>query len=178
MKTISLLLSLITISIASAQNAETINIPEGIVYNYGGANLNERATKLINDNLSNNNYYTILTNNFVVGPELWKRFQKIKKLQKMKGDVSLRVNRVQHSAKLSQNLDDSKLIWDEFRKEITGPYKIRKANEKELKYFWSVISFNIDEPLLVVETENHNYILNLLQSNLKLLWLDEAPRSE
>lgn len=178
MKRISLLLSVITINIASAQNVEKINIPKGIVYNYGDNNLNDKAKKLIHDNLSNNPDYSILKENFILGPQLWKRFKNIEKLQKIKGNVAFQVDDVQLSGKMSQSLKDSKLIWDEFRKEIKGDYKIRKANEQELKYYWSVISFDIDEPLLIVETENHNYILNFLKSNLKLLWLDEAPKSE
>lgn len=76
---------------------------------------------------------------------------------------------------MSQTLEESKIIWDEFRNEVSQDYIIRKANEKELIYYWSVISFDIDEPLLIVETKNHNYILNFLKGNLKLMWLDEAP---
>ncbi|MFN8296231.1 MAG: hypothetical protein U0T69_08550 [Chitinophagales bacterium] len=68
---------------------------------------------------------------------------------------------------MSQDINDSKIIWDEFKKEISQDYKIRKANEDELKYYWSVISFDIDEPLLIVETNEHNYILNLLKEDLK-----------
>jgi hypothetical protein len=77
---------------------------------------------------------------------------------------------------MSQNVNDSKIMWDEFKKEVSKDYTIRKANEDELKYYWSVISFDIDEPLLIIETKEHNYILNLLRKDLKLMWLDEAPR--
>jgi hypothetical protein len=79
---------------------------------------------------------------------------------------------------MSQDLNDSKIIWDEFRNEVSQNYLIRKANEEELKYYWSVISFDIDEPLLIIETKEHNYILNILKNNLKLMWLDEAPKSQ
>jgi len=177
MKKIYLLFSLITINSISAQNIETINIPKGVVYNYADNNLNDKAKQLIIKNLEKNKY-SILEERLIVGPELWKRFQKIEKLQKIKGNITFHVDNLQLSGKFSPTLSDAKLIWDEFKKEITGSYKIRKANEQELKYYWSVISFDIDEPLLIVETENHNYILNFLKSNLKLLWLDEAPKSE
>ncbi|TPD66862.1 hypothetical protein [Flavobacterium microcysteis] len=177
MKKIYLLFSLITINSISAQNIETINIPKGVVYNYVDNNLNDKAKQLIIKNLEKNKY-SILEEHLIVGPELWKRFQKIEKLQKIKGNITFVVDDLKLSGKYSPTLNDTKLIWDEFKKEITGNYKIRKANEHELKYYWSVISFDIDEPLLIVETENHNYILNFLKSNLKLLWLDEAPKLE
>ena len=77
---------------------------------------------------------------------------------------------------ISQNINDSKIIWDEFKKEVAQGYTIRKANEFELRYYWTVISFDIDEPLLIVETKHHNYILDLKKNDLKLMWLDEAPK--
>ncbi|KLT70319.1 hypothetical protein AB674_08025 [Flavobacterium sp. ABG] len=40
------------------------------------------------------------------------------------------------------------------------------------------MSFDIDEPLLIIETKEHNYILNILKKKLKLLWLDEAPKKD
>ena len=82
--------------------------------------------------------------------------------------MSFHVDDLILEGKMSQDINDSKIIWNEFRKEITENYIIRKANEQELRYYWSVISFDIDEPLLIVETKNHNYILNVLKKDLKL----------
>ena len=58
-------------------------------------------------------------------------------------------------------------VWNELRKEITENYVIRKANEVELKYYWSTIAFDIEEPLFILETQKHNYILNLSKNELK-----------
>jgi hypothetical protein len=175
MKQLALFFSFFLINSISAQDIEKIIIPDGIVYNYADNDLIVQAKKLIADNLSNNNDYSILQSHLIVGPELWKRFKSIEKLQSIKGNVEFHVDDVILKGKMSQDIDDSKLIWEEFRKEIAGEYKIRKANEQELNYYWSVISFDIDEPLLIIETKGHNYIVNLLKSDLKLLWLDEAP---
>lgn len=176
MKLTNILLLIFTINISLAQKTETIKIPKGIVYNYCDNEVVEKAKKLIADNLSDNNDYKILQNTLILGPELWKRFKSIEKLQKIKGNVEFHVDNEILKGKASQDIGDSKLIWEELKKEITGEYKIRKANEEELKYYWSVISFDIEEPLLIVETKEHNYILNLLKKDLKLLWLDEAPK--
>lgn len=53
---------------------------------------------------------------------------------------------------------------------------IRKLFQPELLYYWSIISFDITEPLLVIETKKRNYILNFMLSNgkLTLFWLDES----
>ena len=168
-------LSLFLINFLSAQNIERIMIPKGIVYNYCDSDLVEKAKLLIKENIVESNKYSILQDTIIIGPELWNRFKNIKNLQDIKGNVSFHVDDKVLSGKRSLNFQESKLIWDELKKEVTGDYKIRKANEKELNYYWSVISFDIDEPLLIVETAEHNYILNLLKSDLKLLWLDESP---
>ena len=174
-KRFTLLLVFFTIINLSAQGVETITVPKGIVYHYAEKKVVEKAKALIDENITKGKY-SILQDHLIVGPQLWKRFGSIERLQNIVGDVTFHVDDQELKGKMSQDKSDSKLIWDEFKKEVDGNYTIRKANEDELRYYWSVISFDIDEPLLIVETKNHNYILNLLKSNLKLLWLDEAPR--
>lgn len=173
-----ILIVLVFISFLShAQKNETISIPKGVVYKYADAKTVEKAKKLIADNLSENNDYKILQNNLIIGPDLWKRFKANEKIQKIEGGkVQFHVDDLILDGKMSQDLADSKIIWDEFKNEVSKEYIIRKANTLELSYYWSVISFDIEEPLLIVETKEHNYILNLLKKDLKLLWLDEAPK--
>lgn len=176
MKSITTLLLLFTTTIALSQKVETITIPDGVVYHYGSAKLVEKAKKAIRDNLSDNPDFSIVQKITIIGPELWKRYKDNQKIQQIeKGNVSFHVDDLVLEGKMGQDIDDSKIIWDEFRKEVGKDYIIRKANEWELRYYWSVISFDIDEPLLIVETKNHNYILNLLKDDLTLMWLDEAP---
>ncbi len=170
---------LLAVTFSFAQKTETIKIPKGIVYNYCDPKVVEKAKKLITKNLSSDNDYKILQNMLIIGPELWKRFKDNEKIQQIeKGKVEFHVDNLILEGKISQDLNDAKIVWDEFKKEVSQEYTIRKANEEELKYYWSVISFDIDEPLLIVETKEHNYILNLLKKDLKLMWLDEAPRSQ
>lgn len=177
MKKVILIVLVFTSFLLQAQKNETISIPKGVVYKYADAKTVEKAKKLISDNLSENNDYKILQNNLIIGPELWERFKTNEKIQNIEGGkVQFHVDDVVLDGKMSQDIADSKIIWDEFKKEVSQEYIIRKANPEELKYYWSVISFDIEEPLLIVETKEHNYILNLLKKDLKLLWLDEAPK--
>ncbi|MFD1603120.1 hypothetical protein ACFSJW_06530 [Flavobacterium artemisiae] len=177
-KIISILFLLINLS-SFSQNKETIAIPKGVVYKYCDPKTLEKAKKLISDNLSNNSDFKLLKSNLIIGPVLWKTFKDNENIQKIEGGkVQFHVDNLVLDGKISQTIDDSKIIWNEFKKEVSGEYTIRKANEKELQYYWSVISFDIEEPLLIVETKDHNYILNLLRKDLTLLWLDEAPRAD
>ena len=147
-----ILATLILVSFWSfAQKTETIIIPKGVVYNYCSPKVLEKAKKLISDNLSDNNDYKIVQNNLIIGPELWKRYKDNEKIQKIaNGKVQFHVDNLILDGKMSQDLNDSKIIWDEFKNEVAKDYKIRKANEAELNYYWSVISFDIDEPLLII----------------------------
>jgi hypothetical protein len=113
----------------------------------------------------------------IVGPVLWNRFKNIGILQNIEGgNTTLHVDKNTLSGKMTQDIIDTKKVISEFRKEINGKtFTIRKLNEKELQYYWAIISFDIDEPLLIVETNEHKYILNILKDSLKLMWLDEAP---
>ena len=177
MKKVILIVLVFISFLSQAQKNETISIPKGVVYKYADAKIIEKAKKLISDNLSENNDYKILQNNLIIGHELWKRFEANENIKKIKGGkVEFHVDNLVLNGKMSQDINDSKIIWNEFKNEVSKEYIIRKANENELKYYWSVISFDIEEPLLIVETKEHNYILNLLKKDLKLLWLDEAPK--
>ncbi|MFQ6599368.1 hypothetical protein [Flavobacterium sp. C3NV] len=176
MKKLILILFIFNSFLSNAQKTENITIPKGVVYKYADAKLIEKAKKLIENNLSANSDYKILQNNLVIGPELWRKFKDNQKIQKVEGKaIQFHVDDTILDGKMSQDIAGSKIIWDEFRNEISQDYIIRKANENELKYYWSVISFDIEEPLLIVESKGNNYILNLLKKDLKLLWLDKAP---
>jgi hypothetical protein len=178
MEKIFLVFSFITVlsnNFLFGQRIEKIEIPKGIVYNY--CDSFEDAKRQIELNLSASGEYSLISDIMFVGPVLWTRFQKIKALRNIEGgNTTLLVDDKKLTAKLTQDILDSKRVWDEFRKEINGAkFKLRKANPKELQYYWSVISFDIDEPLLVMETDQMRYILNISPKTMKLLWLDQAP---
>ncbi len=177
LKNTLLLLALIT-STAFAQQTHTVQVPQGVTYNYCDDATLEKAKVLIRQELTETPTYAM--NSFItfIGPVLWKRFQKIGTLSKIEGgNMTLLVDKEKLQGKMTQSEEDSKLVWDALRKEIgKDKFELRTANPKELAYYWSVISFDIDEPLIIVETKAHNYILNLTPKDLKLVWLDEAPR--
>ncbi len=176
----SLLIFLVLNAIYSySQNIEEIKIPQGVVYNYCDNEIIENTKKLIAESLKDSSNYLLMQDKLIVGPVLWSRFKFNDNLQKIeKGKVVLYVDDLQLEGKMSQELNDSKIIWNELRKEIKGNYILRKAKEDELKYYWSVISFDIDEPLLILETDDRKYILNFLKNDLKLFWLDEVPQKK
>jgi len=175
MKIKILLLLLFIVNAVKAQITEKITIPNGVVYHYADDKTNEKVKKSFTESLTHTTNYDVLGNNLIIGPTLWKRFKNIENLKSIPDSLIFHIDDVEIEGKMAKKLDDSKKIWDEFKKEISGNYQIRKANEDELKYYWSTISFDIEEPLFILQTENQRYILNFLKKNQKLFWLDEFP---
>ncbi|CAN5368897.1 hypothetical protein BH10BAC1_BH10BAC1_16840 [soil metagenome] len=177
MKAIYFLLFLAIRIQLNAQDVEKIEIPAGVVYKYCKATVYEEAKRLVTEELSDKPDYSLCDNITFIGPVLWARFEKIEALNSIEGGkVTLHVDNKIMMGKMTQDVDDTKKVWDAVRKEVNGKdYVIRKATQKELIYYWSVISFDIEEPLLIVETKEHKYIINLSPKTMKLLWLDEVP---
>ncbi|KAA2224677.1 hypothetical protein [Chryseobacterium sediminis] len=169
------LLLLLIINTVKAQGTEKIAIPNRVVYNYADDKINEKAKKLLTEGLTNTTNYNLLGDNLIIGPTLWKRFKNLESLKSIPDSVIFHIDDMEIEGKMSKTLKDSKKIWEEVKKEVSGKYQIRKANEDELKYYWSTISFDIEEPLFILQTENHLYILNFLKKSMKLFWLDEFP---
>ncbi len=173
-----LLLFLIGFSVPSFAQKEKIEIPARVAYKYCKPKLYLRAKELVHAELTEKPNYSLCDRLMFVGPVLWTRIGKLDALSKIEGgNVSLHVDQNVLKAKLTQSIEDSKKIWNQIRTEVEGKnIKLRKATVAELEYFWSVISYDIEEPLIIAETLEHTYILDLLPKTLKLIWLDEVPR--
>jgi hypothetical protein len=159
------------------QKVDSVEVPKGVVYNYCDPLLVRRAELTVRKDLSSNSNYALIDNILWIGPVLWSRYKEVKTLSVIEGgNTTLLVDNKKLSAKLIQNVTDSKKIWNQLREEVnTSSYSIRKASYKELQYYWSVISFDVDEPLLIIDGAKHRYILNISPKTMKLLWLDEVP---
>jgi hypothetical protein len=160
-----------------SQKVEKIEVPNGVVYNYCKPKVYEESKEVIRRELTQDGEYSLVGRIMFVGPVLWGRYQEIESLKNIAGgNTTLMVDDKKLSAKLTQNVDDGKKVWDALRQEIgKRDFKLRKATKQELEYYWSVISFDIDEPLVIVETGKEKYILNISPKTMTLLWLDQVP---
>jgi hypothetical protein len=75
--------------------------------------------------------------------------------------------------KVLQNLNDFKNLWDYFSRECGENIKVRKLKPNELSYYWSVISFDIAEPIFIIESESHKYLIDMGEKG-NIIWLDEV----
>jgi hypothetical protein len=173
-----LLVFLVTLNCHTyAQKTEKIDIPKRVVYNYCKPKIYEEAKEIVTKELSDQLEYSLVERILMVGPVLWTRYSKVDEFSKIEGgNMTLLVDKKQLAGKMTQDIEDSKKIWNKIREEVNGEeFKLRKATYAELDYYWTVISWDIEEPLIIIETSKHRYILNLNPKTMKLLWLDEAP---
>ncbi len=176
-----LLLSLLLSSAwfySAAQDIDSVVVPKGVAYKYCSSSIFEEAKTLVAKEISDSAIYALNDGILVIGPVLWSRYKQLPTLQKLPGgNVSIIFNNENLPAKITQDEGSFRKVWDQFRKEASDSNLIlRKANSREIQYYWSVISFDIEEPLLIAETGERRFILNISPGNLKLLWLDEVPK--
>jgi hypothetical protein len=177
MKNLTFLFLLVLSISAIAQNGKKVDVPPGVVYNYCKPALLQKAKTLVSNELKGTPSYELCGKILFVGPVLWQRFRNIPALQQIEGgNLTLRVDDQELSGKMTQDIADTHRFWDALRSEIGAEsFVLREATARELSYYWSVISFDIDEPLIIVETKAHRYILNIVPKTMQLVWLDEAP---
>lgn len=174
-----LFLSLIISSAVFAQK-ELVRIPEGVVYNYCKPKKFEKAKDLVLSELVlNKPSYQLVSESFFVGPVLWNRVSQVDSIQATKSTkVNLHIDEAMLEARFFQSQEQAMVLWNHIRHEFNGiPMRLRKANYQEINYYWTVISYDIDEPLIIAETPSRQYILDINLKTMSLKWLDEMPEN-
>jgi hypothetical protein len=180
---ILLLLGFVVSKKAFAQ--DTMNIPKGIVYKKAIGEINNKAQELISNELSVKTVsYSLFDSIVVIGPVLWEKYSNIQPITAIKeGNISLKVSSYNSkqkksitelvSAKLIQRKNDYRTVLAQIVKDINGkPLKFRNLNELDLIYYWSVIFFDIEEPIFIIEANGRKFLFDL-DTNYKVKWIDE-----
>ena len=149
-----------------------------IVYKPASQTLNDSAMTLLHQLIINKNYSQnpIVRKQILCGPYLWNKIKDFPIFQNAKG-AQVMIN-------VDGTLLEGKVLWDDkmislleyaFRGNNEDQLNIRKLNESEIKIYWTYISFDIDEPIFMVETGNKKFIVDFNKdtSGLELFWLDD-----
>lgn len=148
-----------------------------IVYNKTTDSINNYTYDLIKSELINSTGQ-IFDKLVYCGPNLWERYSKIEKTSIIeKGDIQFQIpvneEIILKSGKLIQDINDFKILWSQLVNDFayTKVY-IRKLTANELRYYWSIIFFDIDEPIYVIENDKHKIIIDF-DNNGKIIFLEE-----
>jgi hypothetical protein len=160
------------------------DIPKGVVYKKTTDANNQKAKDLILQELGTKGTYSLFDSIVIIGPALWDRYSKIKNLAAIKeGNISLKVASYDATtkktinelvaAKLIQRKVDYTTLVKQLVKDINNkPLKFRKLSTLDLTYYWSVIFFDIEEPIFIVEANGKKFLIDI--DNNKIRWIDEV----
>jgi hypothetical protein len=122
--------------------------------------------------------YNIFNDQLYCGPTIWSRYKLLERpAQIKKGNITFKVpiNGIQTNqlGKLIQSQGDFKIIWNQIIQDFSeSKLTIRRIRPEELKSFWSIIFYDIEEPLLIVESNSHKIAMDF-NANMQLIFLEE-----
>jgi len=165
---------------------DTAIIPKGVVYKKASTEINNTAKKLLIKEINKSTAtYSLFDKVLYIGPNLWQRYKNIEVIKNIQGgDIKINIPQYtngrqtsskQVDAKLIQNKNAYIIVWNQVMKDLADTkLKFRKLNTNEIKYYWSVIFFDIEEPVFIIENEyNYKYLIQLTKEKQKILWIDE-----
>lgn len=179
-----ILLTLISFMIATAWSQDVV-IPAGVTYKKADDKLNKKAQELMTAELQGEPDYKIFSGSLIIGPSLWARYVKIDELKNIKaGNVTYEVpildekgnikNTQKATGKLIQTKDDYVLLWRYLREDFKGTkLKYRKLTPSEISYYWSMISFDIEEPIFAIDNGKYILLVNFTPKDMKIFWIDQ-----
>ena len=164
--------------------AQKIEVPKGINYKFCSERNNEKAKALLTKQFTDPDY-SFFSGMLIIGPRLWVRYKEIPAIRDITaGNTSFHVPIIDKkgkkdtqilTGKLVQTRDDFKKVWGQVVTDFKGAnITFRKLTPTELNYYWSIISFDIEEPLFIAEGGKYKLLINLQPKDLKIMWLDEV----
>lgn len=185
LKTILSLL-LLSASVVSLK-AQKVDIPAGVAYKYADDKVNQKAQTALDKELTGQCSYDLFNGgSLIIGPRLWQRLSEIDSLRNIvAGKATFHVPILDDKGKpkseqvldgkLIQTKADFRKVWNHLRADFKGSkLTYRKLTASELQYYWAIISFDIEEPIYIVEGGPYKLLVNFTQKDLKVMWLDEV----
>ena len=187
---------LVTILCATLIHAdEAVQVPKGVTYIPAKEQINDAARELLKERFkadaTDEDVHALFDNYLSCGPSLWCDLKDDEGLAKLtNGKLHLVIpirdqgRVVRHEildGKVFQKSDEVLVFWKAFVKRAEFEnLKIRKLNPLELRVFWWMISFDITEPVFMMESEKHQYLVMFTppradrpNEKLKICWIDD-----
>lgn len=177
MKKFTIILILL-VSTIFVQGQKDIVIPNGVVYNKASESINKKANTIIKSEISNPTY-SMFDKLLYCGPNFWKNYKNTLDISGIEaGNIKFQVPQsdgsvIEMDGKLIQSQSDFETIWNQISKDFKKTnYKIRKLTSNELSYYWSIIFFDINEPIYVIENKNNKIILDFYEGKMKIAFIE------
>ena len=155
-------------------------IPKGVRYKKATDEVNNSAKELIVLALTKETRDLDVDATFgkgaiMCGPFLWAL---VGDVNSFKGatPVNLHVDASVFQGRGITKEDQKRLLWERLTNKLkgSGAAIIRKANTAEISFYWAMIPFDIEEPLLIADFGNYKLLANFAVKDGKprIFWLD------
>ena len=173
--------------------AKQPDVPEGVVYKRPLPSVERTAleTLIAHPLLSGDRKFAadeIFNVPLICGPGLWQHIKDDGGMTKIaKGDVTFNIPTANGTQKLKgklfQTKDEVAVFWKAFMKAYgTEKSTIRRPTSEELRIYWAMITYDITEPLFVVESKSAAILVQFIEEKgdkgakarkLKIFWIDD-----
>jgi len=135
-------------------------IPEGIVYRKAADDINNQAINYLIELVNGYKIYNNPPNMIMIGPRMW---ISLKKREEINGSPTIPVSYlmpwngeiIEFEGAVVRSQERTRPVIGLFRNLFNlENIKIRKLNNNELKYYWAICSWDLEEPLFVIEGDN------------------------
>lgn len=167
-------------------------VPEGVRYKKASAEVNERAEQKLRRvfaaDAADKDVLDLFEKKVLIcGPGLWQEIKDEPAVATMgEGKVTIQVPVLDGTAKptgreqkfkgqLFQTDEEVLAFWKAFSKHADfADFKVRKLTTEELRIYWAMISFDISEPVFVVEGKRHRILVQFTSpEQLRVAWIDD-----
>jgi len=163
--------------ITNTIKGQELKTPKGIIYHKTSTEINEKVKQVLVHAINNSGKNLEYDKTFICGPNLWEHLIQNKVNHKISG-ININFNipdkggyKIMHGRAI-QKIIDFYTIWNFIIKTPkNNNYIIRKPNKNELTYYWSVIPYEIEEPIYIIEVNKLKIIIDF-NSDSKLLYID------
>jgi hypothetical protein len=150
-------------------------IPTWIRYTTTTDEVNKNAIAVLRRSINEDDVNLESYDTLIVGPTLWKEYINDTSLKKIWINSTAIIGKKELPIRTYTSKENWMVFMATFKKELFHKQSIiRKANPEELKYYWSTIPFDIEEPLLIVESGSWKYLFNF-NGNTWVNWIDKIP---
>lgn len=168
----------------ASTGGSTASQSHGIVYKPASQERNEKArgylTALMKD--ASAAYSATQGQRFMCGPSLWSQLRKDPKAAGIGGAPAIMMipsggQVMKMEGRLLQSDEDLLNFWEALFSQVEfSTVSIRKLSENEKDIYWTMIAWDIEEPVFVVEGSMHNLIVDLSVDEsgaLEVFWIDD-----
>lgn len=157
--------------------SQNVDVPKGINYIRTSKTQNEEAKVLIDRSIKTSEFSEIFESTVMIGPNLWSHYLSSKYFSKREIGIDLNFkipngnNIVTRKGRVIKDGNDLAPLWNLLCDDLKES-KIRIPSKSELEYYWSIIAYDIEEPIWVAENSKIKILFNLDPTNNKVLFIE------